>query len=443
VLGMISSAPYAATTKHKAHHKAQEMQTQATVAPAQGYKGEGIQPIALETCPRSDMYTLLMTRLSQNVGRAVTTVGCDSPIAFAGGINFDAMVGNRSIGYQGMNLARLALNDAYLNVFGNVNEFTTAFMSFSYNDTNDRLVDAWNTRGQRPGIYSSATPNGLTLEQGFITVRDWNTFPAFVQLGKQYQPFGRYSIHPVVRSMDQVLSETLRTSAEVGFIVPMGIHGTAYVFDNTMFPRSASTGIVLGHTQPNGGAELGYDVISDQLGWDVGIGWMYDMVGVNDVAYAVGLYNTTPGANFSGTGNYANRVSAGSLYADVNSGPFSVSLRYVTALQRFNIADLGNNATGITASTHGAKPWAVGLTGGYGFNVWNKNQSVYIGYQGSGDAVNMLLPKTRWLAGYDMEVAKNLTAGLQYNYNKDYSTGAGATGAGSSDLYLRVAVKFG
>lgn len=450
VLGLMSSQALAHKHKmHKKHHH-----TQAVAAEA--YKGEGalpVQPVMMESCPRTDMYTMLMTRMSQNVGRAVPTVGCDNPLSVAGGINFDTMWGNRTMGYQGVNTRRPSLNDAYLNVTGNVNEWVTAFMSASYENVSEINPQLDGTAANflgtnlRAGSYSSVYPNEtLTIEQGYITVRNWNVMPIYFQLGKQFQPFGRYTIHPMTRTMDQVLSETNRVSAQIGFIVPMGIHGAVYAFQNESVHTSGGTAFNLGHTQENYGAELGYDMMSDQLGFDIGLGYMYNMTGVQDVAYGVNRYNKS--STTQDDGNYINRVAAGSLYADVNSGPFSVGVRYVSALQHFALGDLGNNggnssSVGFVASTRGAKPWAAGITAAYGFNAWTRNQNVYLGFQGSGDAINLFLPKSRWLAGYGVDVWKNTNLGVEYNYDQDYSTGTGGTGNGSSRLNLRVGVKFG
>jgi hypothetical protein len=434
VLGLISSPVFAAHTKHKTKMKHHQQEQMAVVAA--DYKGA----LPVVQCPRTDMYTLLMDRMGQNVGRAKPTVGCDNPIAFAGGINFDTKWGNRNIGYQGENNQRMSLNDAYLNIFGNVNDFTTAFISADYSNFTNARVDTFNTvTGQRPGIYSSAyTNNQLSVEQGFITIRDWAWAPLFVQLGKQFEDFGRYTIHPMVRSMDQVMTESLHTSANIGFITPMGFHGSAYIFDNSMSRRS--NGVVSGHTPTNYGAALGYDQISDQLGWDIGAGYMYNMTGVNDVAYAVGIFNG--GGSTSSNANYTDRVAAGTIYGDVNSGPFSLSARYVSALSHFNVVDLGKYVSGI-ANNSGAKPWSAGLTGGYGFTGWNKNQNVWLGYQASGDAVNLFLPKSRWLAGYGVDMWKNTNVGLEVTHDIDYSTSYGGTGNSSNGVNLRVGVTFG
>lgn len=434
VLGLISCPFAVANAKHM---------KQKTHTVAQEYKGQDFKGMGALVC-QPDPYQPLLDRLSQNVGRAMPSDTC-KPIAFAGGINFDTMWGNRRLGYMGENTQRFALNDAYLNVVGNVNDWTTAFASISYSNFREALVDAFTTAGQRPGIYSSAyttsipgtsvtslQTSGLDLEQGIITVKNWNYAPVYLQLGKQFQDFGRYTIHPIVRTMDQVLSETLQTSAELGFIVPMGVHGDVFVFNNPMRKTSQS------HTQTNYGVTLGYDNINDAFGWDIGAGYMYNMTGVNDVAYGVGAFNGTGQG-----GTFISRVGAADVYGDINSGPFNVGVRYVTALQHFNIADLGNNASGIVASTHGAKPWAAGITAGYGFNYWDRNQMVYLGYQGSSDAINLFLPENRWILGYGIDFWKNTNVGLQLTHNNDYSASDGGTGESSNEVGLRVAVKFG
>ena len=431
VLGLISCPAFAAT---QAKHKHQKMMKQETAT--HDYKDMGALPPVV-VCPKVDMYTIAMDEMSQNLGRAKPTVGCDNPISFAGGINFDGHWGNRSMGYMGENNQRFSLNDAYLNVFGIVNDWTTAFMSATYSTFNDSLVDAGTfapMEGQRtlPGVYSSTYPNfNLDIEQAFITFKNFSEMPLFVQLGQQFEDFSRYMIHPVTRSMTQVLSESNQISANIGFVTQMGFTGSAYVFDNPMTESGQA------HTPLNGGVSLGYMQPSDQLGWDLGIGYMYNMTGANDVAYAVGVNN---GSSTTGTGTYTDRVGAVALYGDVNSGPFSVNARYTTAVQTFAAADMAENAV---TGTDGAKPWAAGIQAGYGFNAMGKDQNVYLGYQASGEAVEMYLPQSRWQLGYGVSMWKNANIGFEFDHDEAYSSSKGGAGEDSNGLALRVGTMFG
>ena len=448
VLGLISS-PAIATTHHK-HKHTQQKEAQTTET---NYKGE----VPVEICPLSDPYISMMDAMGQNLGRAKPTQDCNKLISLAGGMNFDAKWGNRSMGYQGENVKRLSLNDVYLNVFGNVNDWTKAFASLSYNNVSDvptptaiataPFINVTNKAGQYSNVYDV---NRLTVEQGYLQISNFDQSPLFLKLGKFYQDFGRYTIHPITRSLTQVMSESLQTAAQAGFITKMGFHGDIYAFDTPLNPRSmaplttpAGFTTVEGHSVTDYGAALGFDQMSDQLGWGINLGYMYNMLGVNDMAQVVSQYQSLN--LLTSSGSYRNRVSAGTVDAYITSGPFSLMADYVTAFQDFNNFDLGSKSQAVVApgTGSGAKPWAGNIQAGYGFNGWNKNQNVYLGYQMSGDAVAVFLPKNRWVAGYNIDMWKNTNLGLELDHDTDYGTGQGGTGNSSNLINFRAAVKFG
>lgn len=426
-LGLISSPVFAATQSK--HHKKHETETQDNYK-GETYKGE----LSTLVCPKTDIYITTLDEMSQNVGRAKPTIGCDKPLSLAGGINFDSHWFNRHTGYAGENMDRLALNDAYINVYGTVNEWTEAFASLSYSQFNDGSDTADNIL---LGTYSNSyAADTLTLEQGFITFRNMNWSPLFLRIGKEFSDFGRYEIHPMVRSFTQVLSETLQTQAQLGFITPMGLYGSAFTFNNNMTNGT-------GHPQNNYGGNIGFGQPNDQLGYDLGIGYLYDFTGIDDVAYAVGTFNGT-GINGSYTGD---TVGAISLYGKLNSGPFAFGVNYVTALESFSSLALPEDNNHLTS---GAKPWAANAKAGYGFNMWGKNQNIYLGYEHSGEAQYIYLPESRWLAGYGIDILTNTSLGLEYTYDIAYDeSGGSATSTptyltdNSSTLTLRAAVKFG
>ncbi len=429
--------------KHKRHHMKKshgmvKASCRSDVAPMQP------APVVMTT-PMVDNYGVILDSSTQNLGRMIhASPDWFQRIAVVGGMNFDAHWGNLSMGYLGENNRRLSVNDAYLNVTALVNDWTKAFASISYNDATSFATSASSVlHSVKQGIYSAGYSNinfdsigssNLNMEQAYITFGNFSCTPFFVQLGKQFQDFGRYQIHPLERTMAQVLSESLQTSAKVGFETQMGFHGSVYSFDNTL------TKVGNGHTQPIFGALLGIDQPSDQLGWDLGVGYLSNMTGVNDVAYAINVFESnTPGANIVGT--YGRTVGAWSAYGDINSGPFSLSARYASAAQKW---DVGTMTTFFqTASGTGARPWAADITAGYAFTAWCKNQDIYLGYQASGNAVNMLLPRNRWILGYDIDVVKNTTLGAELGRDQDYSNGNGGSGRTTGTIGARASVKFG
>ncbi len=438
VLGLISFQADAATShKHKHHAVKKHHQVSVTNTNFKDYKD--MAPV--EVCPINDPpYTEVLDAMGQNIGRAKPNEDCHKLLSLAGGVNFDAKWGNRSMGYQGENTRRISLNDVYLNLYGNVNEWVKAFASISYNDASDvGTTDNTPTSSfaNKIGQYSNVYPtNVLTLEQGYALIGDFDQYPFFLKLGKYFQDFGRYQIHPITRSTTQVLSESLQTAAQAGFITRNGFHGDVYAFDDGLKERTGTTPLagVPGHSSTDYGAALGYDQVSDQLSFGVNLGYLYNMVGVNDIAQAISQFQfgTVTG------GTYKDRVDGAAVDAYVGSGPFSLVGDYVSALESFNANDLNDGTAG-----KGAKPWGAGIQAGYGFNAWGKNQNVYLGYQASGDAVFVHLPKNRWEVGYNVDMWKNTNLGLQLDHDHDYSVSNGGTGNNSNLISFRAGVKFG
>ncbi len=464
VLGLVSCPVFAATTttatttttttetssmpKHKHHKKHHHRAEAVEKVDYKDYKD--MVPACVIT-----QNTMVFMDMSQSLNRAMPNPcnpGWWNRVQVSGGVNVDiGKWGNRNTNYQGENYQRISLNDAYLNVSADVSEWTKAFMSVDYQTaTTSANPGAFNEYGLAE--YSAAyanniagtANNNLQLEQAYAFIGNLEASPIFLQVGKSFQDFSRYEIHPITRSMTQVMSETLATSIKLGFIAS-GFNGGVYVFDD---PLSKLGGNAAKTT--NYGVALGYDMPCDTLGWDIGAAYLYNMIGVNDTAYSV--------VNYTGLAKYHNRVGGAALYADVNSGPFALSARYTTAVQRFSSNDLTKNGVADLAaaspdlgtgaqviplkSASGAKPWAAGITGAYGFNAWDKSQHVYLGYQASREAAGLNLPKSRWLLGYGIEMWKNTNFGVEWDRDQAFSAGNGGTGNNSNLVSIRTAVKF-
>ncbi len=396
------------------------------------YKGEE-EPV---TCS-INQNTIIMDEATQNWGRALPNPcipGWFNRVHLSGGANFDfGKWGNRSVRYEGENDQRFSLNDVYLNISTDINEWTKAFMSISFNDaTPTGGVDS-DTFG-----YSAVYPtNRLNLEQAYATFANFEVSPFYLQGGKEFVDFSRYEIHAITRSMTQVLSESLRTQGKLGFIVPMGFYGSVSVFDDPINKVSKST------SKTNYSAALGYTQPSDQLGWDVGVAYIYNMIAAQDVAHAV--------TNFTG-GGYNSRAGALAVYGDVNYGPFSLDVKWTGAVQRFNPMDLPKDGVAdeiaddvISADASGAKPWAVGVQAGYSFEAFGcRNNNIYLGYQASRESSGIGLPKDRWLGGYAIDLfGKNTIAAVEWDHDIGYSVSNGGNGESTNLVSLRVGVQFG
>lgn len=440
LLGLVSWPGFAAAhTKHKHHHK-EMVATQ--------YKDMGALPEPVCTISQNAM---ILDQMDQNVGRSLPNPcnpGWFNRLQVSGGINADlGKFGNRNQNYMGENYQRFSLNDAYLNLSASVNDWAKAFASISYNTA---TINAPASVGGTPvAEYSAAYSNNVTsggsstvqLEQAYATLGNFDVSPIFLEVGKKFQPFSSYTIHPIERSLTQVMSETLATALDVGFIAN-GFSGTVFVFDDPLSKVGQTT------STTNYGLALGFAAPSDQMGWDIGASYMYNLMGANDVAYVVNQNNITGSQNsvVAANGGYRTRVGGAALYADVNSGPFTIGARYTTALQRFNINDLAKDGSVAASggSTTGARPWAAGIQAGYGFEGYGRNQNVYVGYQASREAAGLLMPKSRWLVGYGVNAfGKNTNIGIEWDHDMAYNASNGGTGNNSNLVSVRSSVTFG
>jgi len=453
-LSLISCPTLAADTQAQVRsvHHHRHIVSETTVVPHCKDQYKDVLPVA-EVCPHVDMYDSMLDMMNHNVGRARPTIHCTDPLSLAGGIAFDSTWGSRNRAFSGENTARFSLNDAYINAYGLVNDWTSAFASLSFSNFQPYPGTTTLTGGTGPansflmnGVYSNSyVSNALQLEQGYITFKNMNYFPIFLRVGKMFTDFNRYTIHPMSESFTQVMSESLHTTAALGFMTAMGFNGSLYTFDNPMRKMNAN-GSGVSHNQNNWGGSINFNHPSDQLGFDAGAGYIFDFTGVDQVAYSVNQFNGTSLNPTGFRGTYQNRVDAATLYADLNSGPFEIEARYVTALRRFNIMDMPTRTAAAIAAggpALAAKPWSVDATAGYAFNSLGKNQNLYISYQASQNAVNMFLPRARWQFGYGLNLLKSVNLGLQWNHDYAYSATWGGTNKTSNAILGRIATQFG
>jgi hypothetical protein len=443
VLGLISAPAFA--EKQDSYN---DMQTKTRAT--HDYKDMGLPLCTVSANEKT------MIEMNQNIGRSLPNPckpGWFDRIRVSGGVNVDmGKWGNRNGNIMGENYQVLSLNDAYVNFDGKVNDWTMVFASISYNTATVAANPAiYNHVGAAE--YSAAYSNNIgnaaggtntvQVEQAYGRFGNFDVSPVYLQIGKSFQDFSRYEIHPITRSMTQVLSETLATSAKLGFI-EQGFNGDIYVFNDPISKIGSSA------TATNYGLALGYDQNDETFGWDIGGAYLYNMMGVNDVAWSV--------TNFTGNG-YNKRVGGMAFYGDVNYGPFMLSARYTQSVQRFSVDDLtkngynnvcfalcGNIGNGAqitpTLNATGAKPWAAGLQAGYGFDVWGKSQNVYLGYQASRETAGLNLPKNRWLAGYGIDIVKDTMLGIEWDHDQQFATGNGGQGNVTNLVSIRAAAKF-
>lgn len=409
------------------------------------YKDE--LPPAVPQCMVSQN-ALILNHTTQNTNRALPNP-CSNLwwkyVGFNAGLNFDVGKLGPDANFQGENYQHFSVNDAYVNVAANFADWAQAFTSFSFNSaTIHENPDRHHRFGaaEYSATYSNNINNGSNhnpqVEQAFARIGNLDVFPLYVEAGKEFQDFSRYQLHPITYSLTQVLSEVLATSVKLGFI-EQGFYGSVYGFDNAIHSASSDS-------NHNYGVAFGYEAPDPDIGWAIGASYLYNLIGANNVAYQVVNF-TTGGGTRSDDGFYHRRVGAIAVYGDVNAGPFTLDVRYTQALQSFSVFDLPANGVADLSNNHiaglplqnssGAKPWAAGFDAGYHYLLWDLNQQLFVGYQTSRQTAGLDLPKHRILAGYGIEVVKNINLTAEWDYDRAFNRSHGGTGADTSLFSIR------
>lgn len=351
---------------------------------------------------------------------------------FSGAAYVDAKAGNQADATQGENANRLSVTNANLTLQATPNNWShyTLVANYSeassaYNANPDNLSTASNSD-------QSTTDNPLYIDQAYATFGDETRSPFFAQLGKQYLPFGQYSVNPIVKSLSQVLTETNATDVQLGFVTTAGYYASAYIFQNPLPSATQDTG-----TAPyNSGVVLGFKQSEEGLMLNGGIGYLNNMSGVD----AIANYMQTVPNNGTGTG-YGSLVPALAPYLSFQTGPFGLKVNYVSALSTFDQTALPYEIN----STQGAKPSALDSQASYSFNWQEMSNVLFIGVQTSSQASALDIPKKRYDVGYNFYPLKNFLVGLEVTRDFNYAAqDVGNTSNGQSYYTYngRVGVEF-
>jgi len=391
---------------------------------------------AVVIVPAHAYTTKILDQMNQSFSLPKAHADWFGHIGISGGLNLDTLkAGERTttgncygggvcaLGYQGENAATryFSINNAYLNISTQVNRYLSVFNSLSYTDA------AFNYSAAYLNLPDSAFAGNnnarLNMEQTFMRLSYFECLPFFIELGKEFQDFSRYPLHPITESFTQVLSETLRNSVKLGFVHHLGFNGSVSLFQNP----TSKLALNIQENSLNYIAALGFSRPDDQHGYELGIAYIYNLFGVNNIGNIIPAF-------------YHKRVGGIAAYADLNTGPFTFNLRYTGSVQTFSPLDFTQN---LLEPATGAKPWAMGIEAGYNFISGNKTQNIYVGYQKSRGTVSFNLPKARLLAGYGIDVLKNVAIISEWDHDIAYSQNEGGARSGTSNLFnLRLAAEF-
>ena len=279
-------------------------------------------------------------------------------------------------------------------------------------------------------LYEDADDDNLNVDEAFITIANSEVTPFYGSFGRLYVPFGNFESHMISDPATLTLGETREDVVQFGFESEDGLYGSAYVFNGDADELNDDD------TIDNYGLNLGYAMGNDDFDLDVGVGY------INNIATSDSLQDIVDGNGLCGSGGCIKDYVGGmSFHAITNIGQFNLIGEYVTAMDEFEMNELGVGEE--------LKPRAWNIEGAYNFELAGKDATVALGYQKTKD---MYLDNSStdffekaWLASISVGIYENTTLAAEWRHADGYSETEAAVGNDYDDedlLKLKLSYDF-
>jgi hypothetical protein len=312
-------------------------------------------------------------------------------ITLSGAIEIEA---SHETDYDGINTSDIQVSTAELVIDAQVHEWAKAHLLF---------------------LFEEGATDPPEFDEAYLTLGNTEISPFYFSIGRMYV-FGEYDTMMVSDPLTLEIGETRETAAQVGFM-SNGLYGSLSVF-NGETQKNAD------NTIENFAATLGFSNENDAMNYDFGLDYINNLAESGSVMGAV-----------SNTSALVDYVSAMTARGSFSYGPFSVAGQYLTAIDKFDLADFNFNG-------QEAQPKAWAIEGGYNFEMMGKESTFALGYQGTEEALALGLPKQRYLATLSTEIMTNTSLGLEWAHDIDYDTEEGGTGNDADTVTLQLAIEF-
>lgn len=229
--------------------------------------------------------------------------------------------------------------------------------------------------------------------------------PVNLTLGKMYVPFGRYETALVNDTLPLELGETNKTAALFGFEQGAFSAG-AYIFDGDADreEHAENYGLTISFTQDNLG--FGLDYIS-------------------------ALTESDSLADPDTLNEWDDSAPAFSLSGSIALGDIKLLGEYLTATSELVPA----------GAADGIEPSAFQLEADLGLELNGQSFTFAVAYQQTDDAATFL-PEERLSLGCSTDLYENVSLGIEFWHDEDYSVDDGGTGEDGDNIVVQLAVAF-
>ena len=270
-------------------------------------------------------------------------------------------------------------------------------------------------------LYEGPTDENVEVDEAIITLGNPAKFPVYMTAGQQYLPFGVYETAMVSDPLTLEIAESQETAVQLRF-EKEGAYGGVYAFNGDVDESGDSENHI-----DNFGANLGYNLQTGDVRTDVSVSYL------NNIGDSDTLGDTLEDQANSTIEDYvAGMAASGSM----NYRGLTLIGEYIAALDEFQEDEIGFKGNGAQMSA-----WNAEL--GYSFAVQGRETTVAVAYQGTDEALELGLPKNRYIASISMGLFENnVSLSLEYAYDQDYDQDKGGTGDEAQTITTQLAMGF-
>ena len=268
-------------------------------------------------------------------------------------------------------------------------------------------------------LYEEGEENDhIIVDEATITIGNTEKYPIYMTAGKMYVPFGSFETFMISDPLTLELGETNDTAVQIGF-ESGPFHGSVYAFNGEIDEK--------GDGEINTyGAALGYIYATDEMNFDVSVHY------ISNIANTDGISEHLEDENVDEIDDYVDGIS---VHAHVGFGPFTLIGEYLAALDDFEHSELH-------FKNSGAEPEAWNLELGYSMELFERETTFAIGYQGTDEASALHLPEDMYIGSVSMELFEHTSLALEYFHAEDYDENDGGSDDDADVTTLQLAVEF-
>lgn len=320
--------------------------------------------------------------------------------------------------YSGHHTSDIDVNDAKLDIIGEVNRWATANIGLNY----DSSVGSNSRRVGNSRVF---------VDTAFLVFGNLDVTSFYAAMGQLYVPFGDHRSYLISDPLSLKIGKTNARTFLLGYH-QQGSQPNHFYADVYAFQGDSRVGAFDPDAEHryrndrinNWGINLGqlYEC-SDRLSLDVRAGYLANL------ADSKGLQNTS-GLGFGGFGLASvtevldHRVPGLSLFARGRYEDYVLIAEWVGAARHFNRRDMSYDH-------RGAKPKALHIEGARHFNLTSTMPASWIlGYDRTYEAIALGLPRQRYLVGLNVNVLRRVLAALEIRHDKNYGPHRSGTGSG-------------